>query len=79
MIQFLKFKGKCRTIGGPQKGVECEIPFIFNGKKYNGCTNEHDEDKNPWCSTNVDANRHHKSDQSQWGYCASNCPKDFGK
>ena len=32
----------CHTIGGPDNGSPCAIPFYYKGKKYMGCT---DKDK----------------------------------
>ena len=58
---------------GPQKNVSCIFPWIFKGKKYNGCTTDDDPDGNYWCSTKVDENLIHVNGQNQWGLCSRTC------
>ena len=32
---------------------DCVFPFIYNGKKYNGCTKDHTTNNHAWCATAV--------------------------
>ena len=43
---------------GPKKNQPCVIPFIFDGKKRNGCVLE-DDGVSSWCSTKVNSNLNH--------------------
>ncbi|XP_026577891.1 epididymal sperm-binding protein 1-like [Pseudonaja textilis] len=50
---------------GNSKGKRCVFPFIYNGKRFNSCTNQNSQDGRFWCSvtSNYDKDR-------QWSYCA---------
>ena len=63
------------TVGGGNKGKECILPFIYNGKKYDHCIISKNGNNNKrWCSTMVDKGQHHVGDQGHWGYCSPSCP-----
>lgn len=82
-----KYKGPCFTTtlkddvvfgtGEKTTGPECKIPFIYKGKRYNGCTLEDSSNKRPWCSLSVDEKGEHIG--GRWGDCVSSCPNDFSK
>ena len=52
------------------------IPFIYKGKKYNGCTLQDDHQGKPWCSVRVDGDGKHIGGQGLWGHCNSKCKTD---
>jgi len=66
----------CRTTGGGTTGALCVIPFIYKGKKYNGCTLQDDHQGKPWCSVRVDGDGKHIGGQGLWGHCNSKCKTD---
>uniref|UniRef100_A0A8C6YCL6 Fibronectin type-II domain-containing protein n=1 Tax=Naja naja TaxID=35670 RepID=A0A8C6YCL6_NAJNA len=47
------------------KGKRCVFPFIYNGTKFNSCTNQNSEDGRFWCSVT-----HNYDKSQQWSYCA---------
>jgi len=53
--------------------VECDFPFTYKGKEYNGCTDADSPDGSKWCATKVDSNREMLQDSSHktyfWGTC----------
>ena len=62
--------------------VQCEFPFKFKGKSYNGCIDFVDikDGKkvpgDPWCSTKVKgSDREHVSGGGHYGDCNSSCPR----
>merc|ERR1711981_499273 len=69
------FGQKCLTTNeGPRKATECKLPWKFNGKLLNGCTDETDPDGRYWCSTRIDDELEHVGGGGNWGYCDQNCP-----
>ncbi|KAG8140247.1 hypothetical protein E2320_003033 [Naja naja] len=50
---------------GNSKGKRCVFPFIYNGTKFNSCTNQNSEDGRFWCSVT-----HNYDKSQQWSYCA---------
>jgi len=68
--------GLCRTTGGGTTGALCVIPFIYKGRKYNGCTLQDDHSGKPWCSVRVDGDGKHIGGQGLWGHCSSRCKTD---
>merc|ERR1719219_1746727 len=69
------FGQTCRTTSdSPRKEIECKLPWKFNGKLLNGCTDETDPDGRYWCSTKIDAELEHVGGGGNWGYCDQNCP-----
>ena len=69
----------CQIVFGPSQGLFCSIPFIYKGRKYNGCTMADASDGKPWCSALIDRNGVHVGGQGKWGHCPSNCQNDFSK
>jgi len=64
------------TKDSPRSNYECKIPWKFNNKVFNGCTDETDPDGRFWCSTKVDDNTlEHIGGQGNWGYCQESCQK----
>ena len=61
-------------MSGPNPNADCVFPFEFNGVIYKSC--KHDlSDNTRWCSTKVDANGTHISNEDNWGNCDENCSK----
>merc|ERR1712098_287258 len=58
----------CFTIDNGRN--ECEFPFVYKGKVYNGCTREWHSDHKLWCHTKSQI--HGKVD---WGHCSASCPQ----
>lgn len=70
----------CITSSGQDSGSFCQIPFVYKGVRYNGCTLVDAGDGRAWCSTAVrGGNREHIGGQGKWGHCPSSCPTDFSK
>ena len=46
---------RCLTVSGPNPGKPCIFPFKYNGKTYNGCEKDHEDETKTWCSTKVDS------------------------
>uniref|UniRef100_UPI00358F68F1 fibronectin-like isoform X2 n=1 Tax=Myxine glutinosa TaxID=7769 RepID=UPI00358F68F1 len=48
-----------QTYGGSTPGMDCAIPFVFNGQRYSACTTIGREDGRQWCATthNYDLHR----------------------
>ena len=72
----------CRVVNkGTNQFMQCEFPFKFKGKTYNGCI-DYIDIKNgqkvpgdPWCSTKVSgSDRRHVSGGGHYGKCHSSCP-----
>ena len=51
------------------------FPFIYNGKKYTGCSK--DDKGKWWCATKVDSKRNMKT--GKWARCNEYCATDDGK
>ena len=68
--------GVCKTIGGGSPNKECVFPFKLKGHSYNSCTDYSSRDGAFWCSTKVDSDGNHISNQDLWGICGPNCPLD---
>ena len=66
----------CKTTGGGTTGAQCAIPFIYKGKKYNGCTLTDADNNRAWCSVRVDGDGKHIGGQGLWGHCSSKCKID---
>ena len=56
---------------GPDVLKECVFPFKAGNTTYNSCTNDHDERKKYWCSTQLDLNG--DLFKTRWGYCDPEC------
>ena len=56
--------------------VDCVFPFIYGGKKYDGCVPSSKDGKGPWCATKVDSRGIMRKDK--WARCNKPCPKDDG-
>ena len=50
------------------------FPFIYNGKKYTGCSK--DGKGKWWCATKVDSKGNMEKDK--WARCNEYCPTDDG-
>ena len=61
---------------GSEDGVirDCVFPFIYKGKKYNGCC-KYGQGK-LWCATKVDSKGIMKKDK--WARCNEYCKQDDG-
>ena len=64
----------CTTIGGPDAGQPCQLPFIFNDVTRNGCITESDPEGRAWCSTRVDSEGRHVAGGDHWAHCDPECP-----
>ena len=71
--------GSCKTTGGGTTGAACKFPFIYKGKKYNGCALVDADHNKPWCSVRVNGNGEHIGGQGLWGHCSSSCTTDFSE
>ena len=65
---------QCETIGGASPNVDCVFPFIFDNKVHYSCIYDSSTDGHPWCSTKVDENGLHISQEGHWGHCSNSCP-----
>merc|ERR1712211_2173 len=63
----------CSTVSGPSAGKPCVFPFTWQGKTFNSCTKEGDDQGKLWCSTMVDQAGNHVTGQGQYGFCSSTC------
>ena len=54
----------------------CIIPFIYQERLFNGCTDFVDIRAKPWCSTEVNENGEHIIGQGTWGECKDVCEMD---
>merc|ERR1712210_252690 len=63
----------CNTVSGPAAGKPCVFPFTWQGKTFNSCTKEGDDQGKLWCSTMVDQAGIHIAGQGQYGFCAPTC------
>jgi len=68
------YKQACKTVGGASPNVDCVFPFAFNNKVHYSCIYDSSTDGHPWCSTKVDENGDHISQQGHWGHCSNSCP-----
>ncbi len=57
---------------GNNEKIPCVFPFIYKGKKFDGCTNFYDPDSLPRCPTQVDGNGFF-TDVENWGECSAKC------
>ena len=56
--------------------AECVIPFNYEGKIYNACTQDGHADHEFWCATSVaDRLTNDGGYGMGWGYCTDSCPK----
>lgn len=62
----------CHTVEETIENQICHFPFVYNGKKYNGCTDIGEEEGNYWCYYQVDEFNNGVS--GLWGYCSPSCP-----
>ena len=62
--------GPCVTVGGPDRGQDCQFPFIFSGVSRTGCITESDPAGRPWCSTRVDTDGVHVAGGDHWAHCS---------
>lgn len=70
---------RCQTISGGTVGVDCVIPWNYQGKQYSGCTIADASDGKLWCSVRVDPNGNHIGGKGLWGHCNQNCKTDLGR
>ena len=64
----------CTTIGGPDAGQPCQLPFIYNDVTRAGCITEADPEGRAWCSTRVDTGGRHVAGGDHWAHCGPGCP-----
>jgi len=64
----------CTTIGGPDAGQPCQLPFIYNDVTRAGCITEADPEGRAWCSTRVDTEGRHVAGGEHWAHCGPGCP-----
>jgi len=72
----------CKASSGPAAGQACKFPFIYKGKRYDGCAPVHSatEGLKFWCSTRTDVNGFHVRGPfpnvgKYVGYCDASCPR----
>merc|ERR1712204_69973 len=70
--QFLRDERQgqtCKTTneGSGRRNTNCELPWKFNGKLYNGCTTDTDPDGRFWCSTKINNRQEHDAGSQNWG------------
>ena len=58
---------------GQVETVPCVFPFTWQGKTFNSCTKEGDDQGKLWCSTMVDQAGNHVTGQGQYGFCSQGC------
>merc|ERR1712233_368 len=63
----------CNTVSGPSAGKPCVFPFTRQGKTFNSCTKEGDDQGKPWSTTMVDQAGNHITGQGQYGFCSQAC------
>merc|ERR1712130_891922 len=63
----------CNTVSGPSAEKPCVFPFTWQGKTFNSCTKEGDDQGKLWCSTMVDQAGNHITGQGQYGFCSQAC------
>eukprot|EP01060_Flectonema_neradi_P032073 TRINITY_DN5030_c1_g4_i1.p1 TRINITY_DN5030_c1_g4~~TRINITY_DN5030_c1_g4_i1.p1 ORF type:complete len:6131 (+),score=1457.99 TRINITY_DN5030_c1_g4_i1:115-18507(+) len=63
--------GACRTVSGVEKFVQCQFPFIYEGRTFSSCTNYPSFTGEKWCSTRTNASNHHIDGFT--GFCEPNC------
>ena len=54
---------------------DCKFPFIYDGKRYNGCTTTGTK-YGPWCATKLDSKGNYVKDN--WARCNKHCKTDQG-
>jgi len=54
------------------KGLQCQLPFSFDGQEFSSCTNH--SDSRLWCATRVDSEGRLLRGVEAWDYCGSPCP-----
>ena len=59
------------TGGIAASGKHCRFPFVYRGKRYEGCTDV-DSPGKKWCYVNQD------QIADEWGYCSVKCPTSTG-
>ena len=70
-----KAEGQGKSFGSDGGVTEdCVFPFIYNGKKYTGCSK--DGKGKWWCATKVDSKGVMKKDK--WARCNEYCAMDDG-
>lgn len=55
------------TIQGNSHGRPCNLPFLYDGQWFHGCTSVGREDGHLWCATTYDYSR-----DERWGFCPIN-------
>ena len=72
-----KAEGQGKEFGSEDGAiVDCIFPFVYGGKKYDGCVPSSKDGKGPWCATKVDSNGNMRKDK--WARCNKHCHKDDG-
>ena len=63
-----------------QANKPCVIPFWFNGKDYNGCTNVNSDDigNNYWCATVATSENDKEDFDIEYGVCPLTCKRHNG-
>jgi len=61
---------KCRT----DDNKDCIFPFRHQNQTYAGCTANHDQAGELWCSTGVNSDGEHVAGVGAWGHCQGDCP-----
>ncbi|XP_072560794.1 C-type mannose receptor 2 [Paramormyrops kingsleyae] len=55
------------TIQGNSHGRPCNLPFLYDGQWFHGCTSVGREDGHLWCATTYDYSK-----DERWGFCPIN-------
>ena len=60
-------------------GKKCQLPFIYQGEKYEACPPDPDVPNETWCSTRTNRDGEHVGAGGHYGFCGDSCPKIWYK
>ena len=69
-----KFRISCSCVTkttAKKPSKPCIFPFRYNGKTYDFCTTDDDDNDEGWCATAVKANG--DIQRGNWGHCEDEC------
>ena len=56
-------------------GKKCQLPFIYQGEKYEACPQDPQVPNETWCSTRTNRDGEHVGAGGNYGFCGDSCPK----